>query len=85
MSDISEMQLLHLSHVAKTSRYGLVDRGFPQAYARLATMGYLEKKHNGYVITTLGLETLKLNKERLYGKNRKALKKEKKAIYEDDD
>lgn len=83
MSDLflSEMDILHLYNISVASKYGIPDQGSPVAYAKLAGMGLTEKFGKGYKITVLGMETLKLNKERLFGKKKKAKKLKR---YDDD-
>jgi len=76
MSDLylNDMDILYLYNLSVASKYGIPDQGSPAAYARLAGMNLAEKFGNGYKMTMLGLETLKINKEKLFGKKKRVKK-----------
>ena len=84
MINISDLDLLRLYDCATSSRYGMADKGFPMTFARLEPMGLVRKEAGGYVVTTLGSEYVKANKERLFLKKKK-VKKSKTRDWEDDD
>lgn len=85
MSDnLTDMELMRLYECSVSSRYGIPDQGSPGAYLKLRGLGLLEQVGNGHVITTLGLETLKLNKGKLFGQKKRA-KKPKKSYDDDSD
>jgi hypothetical protein len=52
------MELIRLRDCATSSRNG-VDKGFPRTLKGLAAKGLVKESKGGYVVTTLGLETLK--------------------------
>lgn len=84
MSDIliDDIELHRLNDCATSTKYGTVDRGFPFTFKRLEPIGLVEKRGDGYVVTTLGFEFIKANKDRLFqGKHRK--KRPKKFDRED--
>ena len=54
------MELMRLRDCATTTRMGQVDQGFPRILAGLAAKGLVEKSGEGYIVTMLGKETLRL-------------------------
>jgi len=75
--NITDMDLLRLSQLAISSRYGIADQGMPKTYAKLTGLGLAERKGNGYVITETGLATVRINKEKLFGKKKREKKRRK--------
>jgi len=53
---------------------GMPDQGFPRTMKTLESLGYVKFQSPGYVITELGLATVKLNNEKLFGKKKRAKK-----------
>jgi hypothetical protein len=65
---LTGMELLRLDNCATSTRLGQVDQGFPNTMAILESKGLVKKQDLGYVVTGLGIETL-----RLYSKELKVL------------
>ena len=76
MSDLflNDIEILYLYNLSGATQHGVIDQGSPVAYAKLAAMNLAEKIDKGYKITMLGMETLKINKERLFGKKKRVKK-----------
>ena len=83
-NELDDFEVLHLNNCATSTRMGMVDKGFPSALKRLQAKGLVQEKDGGYIITTLGFETLKLNVGRVHlPKHRQ--KKQRWKDYDDDD
>jgi hypothetical protein len=87
MSDLSGMDLLRLHGTCLATRMGMVDRGLgPKYEAYLEAGGYIKKQDTtdfvtgkkavGYVATTLGFETVKKEKHRLFPPKKKEKKRQ---------
>jgi hypothetical protein len=86
MSNLSEMDLLALDQLANATRHGVVDKGNPATYTRLAVSGYAQGDSvKGFTVTTEGLAYLSLNKHKIYGPKKREKKPKKSERYERDD
>lgn len=62
---LTGMELLRLDNCATSTRLGQVDQGFPNTMLILEGKGLVKKSGLGFIITTLGLETLKMYRKEL--------------------
>jgi len=84
VTDLNDTQLLRLYYCSQSTRMGIPDQGFPITMKVLEGLGYVKANGKGYFATELGLATLKINNEKLFGK-KKRTKKPKLREYEDFD
>lgn len=56
---LTGMELLRLNYCATSTRLGQTDRGFPNTMVILEGKGLVKKRDEGYVVTDLGLLTLR--------------------------
>ena len=56
---LTGMELLRLNDCGTSTRYGQVDQGFPATMLVLEGKGLVKAKDKGYIITELGLLTLR--------------------------
>ena len=82
-AELSDVEISRLFDCATSSKYGLVDRGFPGTFKRLAPLGFVKQINGGYVITELGLAYLKANKEKFFLSKTKKKKRKKRSEDED--
>jgi hypothetical protein len=80
-NQIDEMDLLGLYNCSISTKYGMADKGNPKCLKRMESQGLVKESNGGYVITELGLLTIKVNKPKLFGMK----KKEKKPKKRNDD
>ena len=81
--ELSDIEISRLFDCATSSKYGLVDRGFPGTFKKLAPLGLVKPINGGYTITEYGLAYLKANRDRfLLGKHKQ---KKRKKRSEDED
>jgi hypothetical protein len=62
---LSGMELLRLDNCATSTRLGQIDQGFPHTMAILEGKDLVKKSGKGYVVTTLGVETLRMYRKEL--------------------
>lgn len=62
---MDEMLLLQLKNCSVSSRLGIIDRGNPVAYTKLAALGYVDPIDGGFKVNDAGFALLREKRDLL--------------------